>query len=164
LFVGGDFERKGGESLLRCFDRLAGAAELTLVTEAEVPPREGIRVVSGARPGSEQLMRAYADADIFCLPTRGDCTPVVLAEAMAAALPVVTTRVGSNSEVVACGETGLLVAPDDDDALMEALERLVRHPKERRAMGLAARQLARERMDADANGRRIGDLLVELGA
>lgn len=111
LFVGGDFDRKGGPELLRAFDQLRGKAELVLVTGHAVATAEGVRVEAGVAPGTERQHRAFAEADIFCLPTHGDCTSVAIGEALAAGLPVVTTTVGSNAETVRHGETGLLI-PD----------------------------------------------------
>ena len=59
---------------------------------------------------------------------------------MACGLPVVTTRVGGNPEVVADGETGLLVPPADPAALAAAILRLRRGPGERERMGRAGRR------------------------
>lgn len=155
LFVGGDFARKGGPDLLEAFARLRGRAELVLVTDAEVPPAEGVRVERGIQPGTARQLAAFAAADIFCLPTLGDCTSVAIGEAMAAGLPVVTTRVGSNEDTVADGETGLLVPGADPGALAVALETLVSSPSLRNRLGVNARAAARARMDAMANAGRI---------
>lgn len=155
LFVGGDFERKGGPDLLRAFEQLRGKAELVLVTGHPVPAAEGVRVESGVTPGSERLHRAFATADIFCLPTYGDCTSVAIGEALAAGLPVVTTTVGSNAETVREGETGFLIPPGDPAALAEVLLRLAEDAGLRERMGAAARADARARMDAAANAGRI---------
>ncbi|MDZ7726966.1 MAG: NAD-dependent epimerase/dehydratase family protein [Dehalococcoidia bacterium] len=107
LFVGGDFERKGGPDLLEALADLEGCLDATIVTESPIePPHPGVTVLHGIVPGSGELLDAFAGADIFRLPTRGDCTPVVLAEAMAAGLPVVTTSIGSNPGIVHEGETG----------------------------------------------------------
>jgi glycosyltransferase involved in cell wall biosynthesis len=167
LFVGGDFRRKGGEHLLRAFEAVSDRADLVVVSEEEIPVRHGssgFKQLQGVRPGTEELLRAYAAADIFCLPTLGDCTPVVLGEAMAAGLPVITTRVGSAAETVPDGQCGLLVDPGDPGQLHAALERLIGDAAMREDMGSAARNLARERFDANRNGARILRLLETVGA
>ena len=161
LFVGGDFERKGGPSLLRAFKQLGSRANLVLVTEADVAVPEDVRVIRGITAGSEEHRRVFERADLFCLPTLGDCTPLVIGEAMAAGLPVVTTRIGSNEESVG-SDAGVLVPPADDDALAEALDQLVASPARLREMGDAARARASELMHADRNARRVLAVLNEI--
>jgi len=159
LFVGGQFERKGGPALLEAFESLADRANLVIVTEDQIDVPAGVIVRRDIRPGTTALQDVFANADIFCLPTLGDCTPVAIGEAMAAGLPVVTTTVGSNHETVPEG-AGLLVQPGDIEGLRAALTRLIDAPEERPAMGARARAHAREHMDSDRNANRILDLLM----
>lgn len=159
LFVGGDFERKGGPALLRAFAAIADRAELVIVSDAEIPSIPGVIQERGVRPGSERLYAAYANSDIFCFPTLGDCTPLVLGEAMAAGLPVVTTTVGSNAETLGGGEGGILVEPGSITELTTALEALVDDVALRERFGSAARSIARDKLDAARNGSRVLSLL-----
>ncbi len=161
LFVGGDFERKGGIHLLEAFRTLARYAELTIMTEAHIAEEPGVSVLHGVRPGTAEFREAWEAADIFCLPTLGDCTPVALGEAMAAGLPVVTTTVGSNRETVVAG-TGLLVEPGRTSALHDALRTLVTNREQRQEMGASARAHAREHLSARTNANRLIDHLVDL--
>lgn len=158
LFVGGDFERKGGPHLVEAFEPLRDCADLVLMTDASVEVPSWVRVLRGVTAGTPEHREAFATADLFCLPTLGDCTPLVLGEAMAAGLPVLTTEVGSNAETVGA-DAGLLVAPGDVDALGAALRELVEHPSRLAAMGEAARARASERMNAGRNAARILELL-----
>ncbi|MCC7362940.1 MAG: glycosyltransferase family 4 protein [Dehalococcoidia bacterium] len=164
LFVGGDFERKGGPELLEAFAPLANHAELLLVTEAAVEPRPGVTVLRGVRPGSPEQLAAFAGADLFCLPTRGDCTPVAIGEALAAGLPVVTTSVGSNAETLGAGEAGRIVPVHDAAALRDALEELIDDTALRHRLARNARALAAERYDAAANAARVLELLRGVAA
>lgn len=164
LFVGGAFERKGGFDLLRAFRRLEERAELLLVTEAVVPPMPGVRVLRGAQPGSPELLRAFAQADIFCLPTLADTLVLAIGEAMAAGLPVVSTSVGAIPEWVVDGETGLLHPPGDEDALLAALRTLIGDADLRTRMGDAGRARALEHMNAERNAGRVIDLLKEVAS
>jgi len=82
--------------------------------------------------------------DVFVLPSRFEGFPLVLLEAMLAGLPVVATDVGSVAEAVQDGETGLLVPPDDVQALNEALHTLLDDPDLRRKLGDAGRARALE--------------------
>jgi glycosyltransferase involved in cell wall biosynthesis len=135
--------------------RLKERAELHLVTNYPVPPQAGVFHYSNLPPNSETLVNLYRNADIFALPTRADCLAVVLGEAMAASLPIITTNVGAHSEAVRDGCTGIIIPRDDIDSLSCALERLVDDAELRREMGTNARCLAEERFDARKNARLI---------
>jgi glycosyltransferase involved in cell wall biosynthesis/GT2 family glycosyltransferase len=167
LFVGGDLERKGGLVLLAAIERLRAAGldvELDLVTRDDVPAQDGVRAHRGLTPNSAPLIELYHRADIFCLPTMGDCLPMVLSEAGAVGLPLVSTDVGAIGEIVRHGETGLLVPVDDVGALADALRLLAGDPAARQRMGEGARQLVRRDFDAATNARRLVALLLEVGA
>jgi glycosyltransferase involved in cell wall biosynthesis len=164
LFVGGDFERKGGPLLLDCLDSpLADQCELHVVTKEAVAGRRNVHVHRGLGPNSAELLALFAAADIFVLPSNAECLAVVLMEATAAGLPVVTTNVGALSEAVQPGESGLLVRAGDGRALRQALETLVLDQRLRERMGRAGHVLAREKFDARRNNRALLDLVVELG-
>jgi glycosyltransferase involved in cell wall biosynthesis len=171
LFVGGDLERKGGTLLLRAFARLrdalggvpgAPAVELHVVTRAEVPPSPGVTVHNDLGPNSAGLIALYHRSDVFCLPTRGDCLPMVLSEAGAAGLPLISTAVAAIPEIVRNGETGLIVPVDDEDALLHALRSLVEDSALRRRLGDAAQDLVSRRYDADKNVETLVEMLVDL--
>ena len=160
LFVGGDFLRKGGDLLLTAFrQRLVGKAELHLVTGAGIEPEEGVFVHRGLTSNSEGLLELYRTADIFALPTRADCLAVVLGEAMAASLPIVTTHVGAMAEAITDGENGFALDVDDEKSLGDALELLVDNPALRRSMGQAGRERAETDFDAQKNALKIVELL-----
>jgi glycosyltransferase involved in cell wall biosynthesis len=163
LFVGGDFVRKGGDLLLEVFRRhLRSSCELHLVTAADVASGDGVHVHRGVKPHSPELLALYADADVFVLPTRGDCLAVVLGEAMASSLPIVTTRVGAHAEAVKDGESGFVIDVDDAHALRNSLERLAGDPNLCARMGRCSRRLGEERFDMNKNANQIADLLVSL--
>lgn len=161
LFVGGDFPRKGGDLLLDVWRKeLKDSVELHLVTGANIEPEPGVHVYKGVAPYSEELLRIYASCDVFVLPTRGDCLAMVLGEAMAAGLPIVTTRVGAHAEAVEDGESGFLIDVDDGQALADRLKRFVDDPELSRRMGRRARHVGEERFDMERNANRIADLLL----
>jgi len=92
------------------------------------------------------LIRTF---DLFVLPSRWEGFGLVLLEAMAESRPIVATRVGGIPEVVADGETGLLVPPDDPAALTEAIAALIRDPARRRALGRAGHARFHRRFTAE---------------
>jgi glycosyltransferase involved in cell wall biosynthesis len=164
LFVGGDFARKGGPDLLAALRGLP-EAELDVVTGSEVgpvPAEVRCRVHRGLRPGDPALLELYRRADVFALPSRGDCLPQVLAEAAASGLPLVATATGAIPEIVRDGTNGFLVPIGSPPDLRAALRRLVDAPALRHAMGEASLDLARRDHDALTNHRRIFTLLAEV--
>jgi glycosyltransferase involved in cell wall biosynthesis len=163
LFVGGDFQRKGGDVLL---EALAGPArdrcEVHLVTKARMPSTPGVHVHNGIGPNSPELIQLFSAADIFVLPTYADCLPLVLMEAAAAALPVVTTNVGALSEAVLTGRSGIVVPTGDRAALARAIMRLAEDAELRRTMGQAGHALANQKFDARRNSQALVDLVIDV--
>lgn len=163
LFVGGHFMRKGGSLLLDVFRaRFRGRCELDLVTRDAVPEEPGVRVHRGLEAGQPALLALYAGADVFVLPTRGDCFSIASIEAMATGLPVIVSAVGGIPEIVEEGRSGHLIAPDDASGLIAALESLVSDANRRAAFGRRGRELAQARFDARANSERLLSLLTEI--
>lgn len=165
LFVGGDFYRKGGEDLLSAFRHLRDNppsnqnVELHLVTRKAIAAERGVTVYNDLQPNSDRLKALFHAADIFCLPTAGDCLPMVLAEAGASELPLVATDVGAIGEIVRDGETGFLVQPGDVAALEASLRRLVRNVNLRTQLGVNAAALIRQYHDAQQNTQQLLTLL-----
>lgn len=185
LFVGGDFERKGGFELIEAF---AGAAR-------EIP---GLRLVlAGSDPAErnpDRLVHAwisadrrrrlldllgtlerdglarripwvdreallgdfYPAADAFVMPTRAEGFGFTNVEAMSFGLPVITSTAGPAREIVDDGRTGLLVAPGDVDGLRDALIRLAADPKGARTMGAAGRARFLEHFTIERFRDRLG--------
>lgn len=87
--------------------------------------------------------------DIFCMSSRWEGCPMVLLEAMAMRCPVVATDIGGVREIVVNEDTGLLVAPDDSEALARAVLRLLAANAERERMGEAGRRRVEQRFSAE---------------
>jgi glycosyltransferase involved in cell wall biosynthesis len=168
LFVGGNLQRKGGLLLLevfRCLQELTPqAVELHLVTHDDVPAEKGVFVYHGLQPNSPELIRLYHASDIFCLPTYGDCLPMVLSEAGAASLPVISTRIAGIPEIVQDGKTGFLITPGSREELLRALMTLIVSPELRLTQGQAAAQHVRHSFDAHQNAVRLLDQMKELAS
>ena len=100
----------------------------------------GERVRFTGALGQDELPALYEEADIFCLASFAEGVPVVLMEAMAHAVPVVATRINGVPELVADGETGLLVAPGRAADLAAALRRLAADRELAARLGAAGRE------------------------
>jgi glycosyltransferase involved in cell wall biosynthesis len=96
----------------------------------------------GFRSDARDLMREF---DVFILPSLFEGFGLVLLEAMAAAKPIVATRVGAIPEIVVDGETGLLVPPRDPIALAQALRHLIMNPGLACDLGRCGRQQLEQR-------------------
>jgi glycosyltransferase involved in cell wall biosynthesis len=114
-------------------------------------------------PGSRRRVAPWIDAcDLLALPSREEGMPVAALEAMMQCRPVVATRVGGTPEVVVEGETGLLVPPDDPDALAGALGLLIHDRTLRQRMGEAGRTRALAGFTVERMAERTLDLYGQL--
>jgi glycosyltransferase involved in cell wall biosynthesis len=146
LFVGIDWERKGGPDLLKAFERVVAAhpqARLRIV--GCKPAVRDARVEVIGRVPLDEVSRHLREADVFCMPSLHEPSAVALVEAMMHGLPVVSTRVGGTPDRCVDGETGWLVEPGDTAAIASALIRLLDDPARCRSMGQAAARFAQER-------------------
>jgi glycosyltransferase involved in cell wall biosynthesis len=177
LFVGSDFERKGGFDVIEAFDRVARedpSVRLTLISDPWAPnpdrevhswvsderrarildrlqilEREG-RISRRATAGRETLLREiYPDGDAFVMPSLAEGFGFTNVEAMSFGLPVISSDLGAMREVVENGKTGVLVRPGDVDALVGAMVQLTADRETTAAMGRAGRALFLERFTLD---------------
>lgn len=157
LFVGRITRQKGVPVLLRAAASLAPYAQLVLCAGAPDTPElhaEVSELVSGlqaTRPDviwipevlpKREIIQLLTHATVFACPSIYEPLGIVNLEAMACGTAVVASRVGGIPEVVADGETGLLVPPDDPAALAEALNSLLGYAGRAAAMGAAGRARA----------------------
>ncbi len=101
----------------------------------------GSRITVHGTVSPERLAEIYAGADLFVLASRFEGYGMAYAEAIAHGLPIIGTNAGAIPDTVPAG-VGVLVAPDDPDALALALRKIIENPDERRRMGTSARAAA----------------------
>jgi len=169
LFVGSIIQRKGIDVLIEVFIKLANAhpdlilvlvgpnskSETNGINESYVDQlKESIeaagiksRVIwAGMVRDQSTLVEYYRCADIFVLPTRNEGSPNVLAEAMAANLPVVISKLsGITDTIIFDNISGYLVKPDDPEGFIHAIDELLNDEAKREAMGAAGRKIAIEK-------------------
>jgi glycosyltransferase involved in cell wall biosynthesis len=146
-------------TMIRAFARLASGTTSRLLLAGQGPLRGDVETLIeaeglggrvrllGVRRDVPELMSA---ADGYVLSSAWEGMPVVLLEAAAVGLPVVSTRVGGIPEVVEDGVSGLLVPPGDPAALAEALGKVeALSPGARVAMGQRGRSFVEERYATD---------------
>jgi glycosyltransferase involved in cell wall biosynthesis len=103
-----------------------------------------------------------AALDVSILTSVSESLSNVIMESMAGGVPVVAARVGGNPELVQDGETGMLVPPEDDEALATALEKLLDNGDLRRALGARAKSVAKSKFGLLNVCRQYEDLYREL--
>jgi glycosyltransferase involved in cell wall biosynthesis len=149
LVATGRLDRQKGFDVL--LDALAGLPGPRLVLVGDGPERAALQAQAAAlgvagrvrfRGWTERPRDELPGAAAFVLPSRSEGSPLAIAEAMLAGVPVVATRVGSVPELVRDGETGLLVDKDDPAALRAALRRLLDDPGLRARTGACGREVA----------------------
>jgi glycosyltransferase involved in cell wall biosynthesis len=147
LAIGRLIPIKGFDVLLRAFARArAEVPELTLSLAGSGPLEAELRA---AAPEGVTLLGHVADVRgalerhaIVVVPSRGEGFGMVALEAAERGRPAIVSEVGGLPEIVADGETGMVVPPDDEAALAAAIVELARDPARAGALGAAARQRA----------------------
>jgi glycosyltransferase involved in cell wall biosynthesis len=129
LFVGLDWERKGGPDLLAAFSviRAQYSDAQAVIVSAYSPPRETWPpgVTFTGKVSLAAIATHFENADIFCMPTYLEPFGIVFIEAMAYGLPIVSTRIGALPDLVEDGVNGFLVDPGNVQGLSEHLTRLL---------------------------------------
>ena len=165
-FVGRDFERKGGDCLLRAFalvrEELPSAA-LQLVGVGRRIEQPGV-VSIGKVHSRERLAELYRSTRAFASPSRYEPWGLAFVEAMAHGLPCVGTTVQSIPEILDHGQAGLLVPPDEEEPLAQALLRLMRDDDLARSIGEAARRRVEGSLTWDHVAERVAPALAAAAA
>jgi phosphatidylinositol alpha-mannosyltransferase len=155
LFVGRLEKRKGLNHLLSAYSVLKMQhTNIRLIVVGPGNIDKEIYGILGARAledvvftgavSYEDLPRYFSAAQIFCSPATGrESFGIVLLEAMAAGKPIVASKIEGYSSVVSDGIDGLLVPPKDEDALIEALDRLLNDSALRKSLGSSGQEKAR---------------------
>ena len=176
LTIGRAVPKKGFDDLLQALAILPAAADWRLTHVGGGPLLPALKQLAaelklaaridwrGARD-EDEVREAYRNADLFVLASRvtadgdRDGIPNVLVEAMGQGLPVLATTAGAIPELVIDG-TGVLVPPDDPQALAASLAALISDRRRRETLGRTARDHVRDAFPAARGHDRIAALLI----
>lgn len=170
LCVGPLVPGKGQRILLAALARLDAAGRevhLRLVGDGadrgslqeEVTARSlGSRVKLEGAVNQDRMRQLYATADVFALASFAEGIPVVLMEAMAMEIPCVATFITGIPELIRDGVDGLLVEPSDDEALADAIGRLIDDPALRQRLGRAGRRKVMAKYHLQRNTDRLATI------
>jgi glycosyltransferase involved in cell wall biosynthesis len=165
LFVGGDFERKGGELLLE-WARTTSSKNwrLNIVTRKKLSLTDDrITVHNNLSSNDPALTQLYRTSNIFVLPTFADCYSIAGIEALASGLPVLLSKTGGTGDVILDGKTGYLLETQSINEVDYKLNQLINDLEIRKRMSVAARNDANLRYDVVKNIRKtVGIMLDQL--
>ena len=164
LFVGSNWQRKGGPALLAAFRRLRRKypqAELEIVGCTPEVAEPGVKVVG--RVPREDLHRHFSQARVFALPTLLEAFGIVFVEALHFGLPIIGTTIGAVPEMVEDGVNGYTVRPGDADAIADALVRLFADDALAQQMGDASYRRA-ERFTWENAGKLLCGKMLSLAS
>jgi glycosyltransferase involved in cell wall biosynthesis len=147
--------RKNINSLVRAFAQVHKALpQVRLIIAGDAPTTETMALVTelGLNEATEfagfvakaELLRLYQEASVFALPSQQEGLCISMLEAMACAVPVVSTRCGGPEGIVEDGQNGYLVANGDEAALAERLINVLQQPDLRARMAHRSREIAVE--------------------
>jgi glycosyltransferase involved in cell wall biosynthesis len=189
-FCPAEVQTNGSLPVILCVARLVAVKNLQLLMEAcsrlqnrEVKFRcvlvgdgpcraelEGLRRDLGLEeilemPGAaehEQVRALWQQATVGVLSSRSEGMPVSLMEAAACGVPVVATAVGGVPELIRDGVTGVLVPPDDPEAMSLALEKVIKNSGFRKELATSARERARNEFSLERQVNSLLDLWSEI--
>lgn len=162
LFVGGEFERKGGPLILEAFRRMRARmprARLRIVGCEPELAEPGVEIIGRIRKdapgGLDQLLRHYSEASVFCMMSHFEPFGIVVIEAQNCFVPCVLPKRFAFPEMIVDGVTGRLVADYDADTLARALIELLGNPGLLEEMGRAAHAFVRRHFTWEGTAARI---------
>lgn len=170
LFLGVDWERKGGEIVLETFRILINKGyDITLTICGCIPPYslandDKIKIVPFLDKNKSEeyqvLLKILDNTHLLFVPTRADCTPIVFCEANAFGIPVITTDTGGVSSLIENGVNGYALpfssTPDD---YATAVQSLLGNRKKLRNLALRSRKKFENELNWDIWGKKMREIL-----
>lgn len=161
-FAGRFSPEKGVETLLAAARELP-EMEIKLAGDGPIEPQLSTGLPPNAKMlgllDSQAMKSFYRGAKFFVLPSRSyEMCPLVILEAMSHGLPVITSRLGGQAELVEDGVTGLLFDPNDPRDLGRKMKRLWHEPDLCRRFGAAGHAVAQEQFGEESYYRRLSGI------
>lgn len=168
LFIGIDFERKGGPIIVDAFARVRQqfpGARLRIVGCSPAIDAPGVEVLGrisrDAPGGQERLLQLYSEASVFCMMSHFEPFGIVVVEAQHCGVPCVLPSQFAFPEMIRDGETGRLVNKYDPARLTEVLCGLLSSPAKLQKMGQAAHAFVHAHWTWDIAAERIHQRIQE---
>jgi glycosyltransferase involved in cell wall biosynthesis len=165
LFVGNDFQRKGGNFLLKLFLELTDKITLKIISNDPCLDSQKLpqRVKHLKNISRKKILKHYQQDNIFIFPTYKEHLGLSQIEALAAGLPLISRDVGGVSDAVINGHNGFLIPYEStDQEWIEKIQYLIDHPEERERMGKNSRKLAEKKFSIENFKKTIHDTILKL--
>ena len=162
LFVGIDWERKGGPLLVQAFNKVLEKhpnARLTIVGANPSIQMKNCTAIGKVSPA--ELRSYYEAATIFCMPTNVEPFGIAFLEAMQARLPIIGTNVGAIPDFLQNEWNGFLVEPDDLQGVIDGITELLDDPNLCRLYGNRSAQLIKDKYSWKVVGQKIYTTVLE---
>lgn len=160
LFVGIDWQRKGGPVLVEAFKTVLKKypdATLTIVGCSPNIDVQNCKVIG--RVPIHEVEKHYKQASLFCLPTIIEPFGIVFLEAMANKLPVIGTNIGAIPDFINHGQNGYLVEPNNPQQISESIISLLGSIEKCRAFGEYGYKIYKDRYTWGKTGIRISETI-----
>jgi glycosyltransferase involved in cell wall biosynthesis len=161
LFVGSDFKRKGGEILLEAFHSFQGAIELDVLSQSPVASGAGVRLWRNIDAHTPEWERLWREADVFLFPSQLETFGIVLVEALAFGVPVISSRAGAAEEILENGKAGSLLEAATAENLSLCIDDFLTDRKSAEARAAHGWQRAKAEYGLGQNSARLATLLRE---
>lgn len=156
LFVGIDWERKGGPELLQAFKKVLKVHPEAKLTIVGCKPKINLQNIEAVGRVTLDIVKNYYEkASIFCLPSRWEPFGIVFVEALTNKLPVIGTNICAIPDMIKHGENGYLVELGNIDQLTNALLNLLGDRGKCRTFGEKGYQIAVEKYNWDKVAEKI---------
>lgn len=162
LFVGIDWERKGGPELIEAFNLVLRKHPNAILTIAGAKPNLQMKncKILGKIPPAE-LNSYYEEATLFCMPTRVEPFGIAFLEAMQARLPIIGTSVGAIPDFLQNDFNGILIKPGDIQGIANGIIKLLDNPDLCRLYGERNFNLIKERYSWQAVSQKFHTHITE---
>jgi len=160
LFVGVDWERKGGPVLIEAFRKVREKIpDARLIIAGSSPAIDLPNVEIAGRVPLPEISRLLLRSTVLALPSLREPQGVNAIEALMHRIPVVATRIGALPEMVEDRKSGIIIPPNDVPALAAALIELLSTPSLAKQYGEAGRETALSRYSSSAVSKRLGEAI-----
>jgi hypothetical protein len=147
---------------MECYRRwFSGTCDLHLVTHSPVEPGPGVYVHHDVKPYTQPWFERWESADVFVFPSTLETFGIVLLEALAFQVPVISADVGAARYVLADGRAGWLLPDQKEETLARVLREVLENPSAARERAIRGRERVEHCFDLQRNTSRLAGWLQE---